>query len=44
MGLLALPLLLLIYWIIDKIEAKQGEKQFKAYQEDKKRRGLKYYE
>ncbi|MDD4113807.1 MAG: hypothetical protein PHC56_12390 [Herbinix sp.] len=41
MGLLAIPLIILVYWIIDKVQEKQGEKQYKEYQEDLKRRGLK---
>lgn len=44
MGIITIPLIILIYWIIDKIEEVQGKKRYREYQEDLKRRGLKYYE
>ena len=44
MGIITIPLIILIYWIIDKFKEAQGKKQYKEYQEDLKRRGLKYYE
>ena len=44
MGLFIAGGLLLLYWIISKVEEYQGEKAYKKYQEELKRRGLKYYE
>ena len=44
MGLFIAAGLVLLYWILDKIEMYQGEKAYKEHQEDKKRRGLTYYE
>jgi hypothetical protein len=44
MGLFIAAGLVLLYWILDKWEAKQSSKDYKKYQEDLKRRGLKYYE
>ena len=44
MGLIIIPLIILLYWVVDKIEEKQGEKQYKEYQEKLKEMGLKYYE
>lgn len=44
MELLIAAGLVLLYWILDKIEMYQGEKAYKKYQEELKRRGLKYYE
>ena len=34
MGLFIAVGLVLLYWIVDKIEAHQGEKDYKAYQEE----------
>lgn len=44
MGLFAAAGLLLLYWVIGKIEMYQGEKAYKKYQEELKRMGLKHYE
>ena len=44
MAIVTIPLIILIYWVIDKIEGKQASKQYREYQEDLKKRGLKYYE
>ena len=44
MGLFIAAGLILLFWIISKVEEYQGEKQYKEYQEDLKRKGLKYYE
>lgn len=44
MGLFIAGGLLLLYWIISKVEEYQGEKAYKKHQEELKRRGLKYYE
>ena len=44
MGLFIAAGLVLLYWILDKIEMYQGEKAYKKHQEELKRRGLKYYE
>lgn len=44
MGLFIAGGLIILYWIISKMEEKQGSKDYKKYQEELKRRGLKYYE
>ena len=44
MGLFIAAGLIILYWILDRIEMYQGEKAYKKYQEELKRRGLKYYE
>ena len=44
MGLFIAAGLFLLYVIANEIEKKQGSKKYREHQEDKKRRGLKYYE
>ena len=44
MGIIIIPLIILLYWIIDKVDEAHGKKKYKEYQEDLKRRGLKYYD
>ena len=41
MGIFALPLLFLVYWIIDKIQKHQRNKDHEKYQEHLKEMGLK---
>lgn len=44
MGLFTAAGLVLLYWIADRVEEYQDKKVYKKYQEELKRRGLKYYE
>ena len=44
MGLFIAGGLIILYWVLDRIEMYQGKKDYKKYQEELKRRGLKYYE
>ena len=39
MGLITLPLLLIVYWIIDKIERYNAEKDYERFIEEKRKRG-----
>jgi len=44
MGLFISAGLILLYWIISKVEEYQGEKAYREHQEELKRKGLKHYE
>jgi hypothetical protein len=41
MALFALPLLFIVYWIIDKYQTKQADKAYEEYQKELRRLGLK---
>jgi hypothetical protein len=41
MELFGLPLLFLVYWIIDKVQEHQGNKRYQEYEAELRRMGLK---
>jgi uncharacterized membrane protein (DUF485 family) len=41
MALFAIPLLFIVYWIIDKIQSNKADKAHDKYQEELRRLGLK---